>query len=105
MKLKNLSIPLLLAAGITSGCYPPPPSTVCQALTPSTVATGAHPQSIALDSAGQHAYVSNYGANTISQYKVDNCGGLVPMTTPTVATGTHPGVIAIVGSTAKFAYV
>ena len=55
-------------------------------MTTATVATGGTPTSMAIDSQGRYAYVSN-GGGTVSQYNIAADGSLVAMTTPTVTAG------------------
>ena len=56
-----------------------------------------------VDPTGTHVYVTNYGANTVSQFTVGPTGALVAMGTPTVATGNGPFAIALDQNT--YAYV
>jgi DNA-binding beta-propeller fold protein YncE len=60
------------------------------------IATGKGPAWIALDPAGQYAYVVNITDNTVSQYATVADGSLVPLSIATVQTGTKPFVIALV---------
>jgi len=53
----------------------------------------------------EHAYVTNYHDNTVSQYTISPTGGaLVAKTSPTIATGTNPFAIAV-DTTHSFVYV
>ncbi|MGC2049059.1 MAG: beta-propeller fold lactonase family protein [Gallionella sp.] len=84
------------------------------ALTAPTAATaGTGPTSVAVDPAGQFAYVTNQTDNTVSAYTIGGTGALTPLadvdagtTGPqsSIATGTTPVKIAIHPS-GKFAYV
>ena len=64
-------------------------------MTTATVATGKGPAWIAIDRAGQYAYVVNITDNTVSQYAIAADGSLTPLSAPTVQTGTQPFAIAI----------
>lgn len=83
-----------------------------------TVATGATPSAVAAVTAGEppapYLYVTNQGANTVSQYSVNYAtGGLAAITDPVTgpilaATGSGPTAIAVVQDAAtglNFAYV
>jgi 6-phosphogluconolactonase (cycloisomerase 2 family) len=77
------------------------------ALTPlgtAAVMTGTHPNGVTISSLNKHAYVANFGANTVSQYNIGTTGGLTPMSTPTVATGSFPASI-VISPDGKYAYV
>lgn len=70
-------------------------------MTAPTVATKLNPDFVALDSTGQHAYVTNFNAGnagTISQYTVDATGASTPSSTPTVAAVKGPSMLALDGS-------
>jgi DNA-binding beta-propeller fold protein YncE len=60
------------------------------------VPAGNGPAWIAIDHAGQYAYVTNINDNTVSEYSIGADGSLTALAAPTVATGTKPFAIAIV---------
>ena len=69
------------------------------------VEAGVEPISVTLDPSGKHAYVANFGANTISQYTLGLNGTLTPNTTvATVVAGIKP-LSVTVDPSGKFAYV
>jgi 6-phosphogluconolactonase len=74
------------------------------------VATGPNPASVTIE--GKYAYVSNFGANsltppataqTISQYTVGTDGQLTPMTPATVPSGAGPNAVTVTPNS-QFAY-
>ena len=101
---------LFAFAVLTAGC-PGIPTPACTLPIPPgpTVSTGGNPRGIAVAPNGEFVYVTNSDDNTVSQYSIDVCGGLVPLATPTVATGGRPHGIAIVdfssAAPARYAYV
>ena len=69
---------------------------------PPTAPTGARPQSIALSPDGRNAYVTNAGPATISIFRIDDDGRLVPKAE--VPGGSDPSGIAI-SPDGQYAYV
>lgn len=78
------------------------------------IATGKNPSAIAIDPTGKYAYVTNFGASsltppagpsTISQYNVSATdGSLSPMSAPTAVSGSGPNAIVFTPN-GSYAYV
>ncbi len=65
------------------------------AQSPATVAAGTNPFSISVEPTGEYVYVSNWGSNNVSQYKIEADGKLTALPTATVATGKNPNAVTI----------
>ncbi len=68
-----------------------------------TITAGTYPVSVAVDPAGEFAYVANYGSNDVSMYTIDATTGALT-SIGTIAAGTNPGSVAV-DPAGKFAYV
>jgi len=68
-----------------------------------TIAAGKDPLSVALDPAGEFAYVTNYNSNDVSMYSINSTTGSLTLI-GTIAAGLSPSSITIHPS-GKFAYV
>ncbi len=76
-------------AGITSG-------TGALTLVGSPVTAGALPVSIAVDTAGKFAYVTNFNSNNVSLFSIDATGALTAAAPP-VAAGNKPVAVVTAG--------
>jgi|GEM_PF-372156 len=66
--------------------------------------TGNNPFGVTIDPTGRYAYVTNFGAATISQFNVNSDGSLSSMATPTVGAGAGP-ISLVIHPSGQFAYV
>jgi len=67
------------------------------------IAAGSGPDSVAVDPAGNFAYVANFDSNDVSMYTIDATTGALA-STGTIAAGTSPDSVAV-DPASKFAYV
>jgi len=71
----------------------------------SPFAAGSNPTGVAIDPAGEFAYVTNHGSNNVSAYAVNpSTGALTQVQGSPFAAGDNPAAVAI-DPTGKFAYV
>jgi 6-phosphogluconolactonase (cycloisomerase 2 family) len=68
------------------------------------IAAGTTPNAIATDPTGRFVYVTNNGANSVSQYSINSSTGALTQITTAIASGTGPYGIAT-DSTGRFVYV
>jgi 6-phosphogluconolactonase (cycloisomerase 2 family) len=71
---------------------------------PNTVASGTQPYTAAADPKGQHLYVANESAGTLSQYAINVDGTLTAMNPASIAAGTFPRFV-LVDPSGSYVYV